>query len=166
MPRTKSPVQSGEFAEFQRFIQTWYERLQPLHPSVSVECYLTSPEPIDLFLGRWDGVKFGETFLQTVNPGQTFNQKLEPITWSSGAKKGDSLMIRVKKNIALYSLKNLEPFSAYGLTATPAVYPWWLPPVQFVRWGPNQPYLIQPLVTINSDLNFTWEDVFYYFQWA
>jgi hypothetical protein len=151
------------FGSFLEIMRANFERLKPYLPSVLVECPSASPEPIDLYLGAWNGANFAETLLKSVNPGETFSAKLESIQEFSGMKLGQSLMIRVKKNVGVYNLKNLESYFGYALTVTPPVYPWWQPPATAVRWGPSHPYLVQSSATIYSYIIPDWEDVFYYF---
>ncbi|HSP56651.1 MAG TPA: hypothetical protein VLS25_13805 [Dehalococcoidia bacterium] len=162
MSDNESSVQFERLGGFLRSIEALQVLLQPHLPSVRLECLSGSPEPIDVYLGEWNGTQFAETFLKTVNPGETFSRKLDSIEEFSNFKKGHSLMVRVKKNVGLYNLKNMESYFGYALTVTPPVYPWWQPQATVVRWGPKQPYLVQPSATFYSDIVPTWQDVFYY----
>jgi hypothetical protein len=164
MPNEEIAKKMDQFADIQKYLATVIENLRPLLPSVRIECPAVSPQPIEVYLGKWNGTKWEQTFLKKVNPGETFSQKLVPIAEFSDFKKGDSLMIRVKKDVAIYNLKNLETYFGYALTVTPAVYPWWPPAATAVRWGPSNPYIVQPSATIYSYVTPDWEDVFYYYS--
>jgi hypothetical protein len=164
MPVEKIANNLDQFADIQNYLANMLGNLRPLLPSVHIECPSVSPQPIDVYLGKWNGAKWEQTLLKTVNPGETFNRKLVPIAEFTEFKKGDSLMVRVKKNVAVYNLKNLEAYFGYALTVTPAVYPWWPPAATAVRWGPSNPYLVQPSATIYSYVTPDLEDVFYYYS--
>jgi hypothetical protein len=140
--------------------------LLPHLPDIALECFQASPEPVEFYLGGWDGTQFSEKLLFSLQPGGKKLLSLNPIQEFTNFKKGESLMARVKKGTALYSLKNTRKLSyLYAHVLKPPVFPWWKG-TSAVRWGFGTPYVLKPQETAYSILEPEYEDVWYYFTIA
>lgn len=164
MPDFETAVDFTQFKGFAETVDALHVQFKPYLPSVHIECPLASPEPVDLYVGSWDGTNFVETLVKTLHPGEIFNRKLVSVDEFSNFHTGQSLMVRVRKSVGIYTLKNLETYFGYALTVAPPVYPWWKPNAAPVRWGPEHPYLVHASDTLYSYIIPEWEDVFYYYR--